>query len=309
MTAPHCSSVAERPPRRAKRSLGQNFLVDPNIQRKIIDALEPSAHDEVIEIGPGTGALTRRLAGTVGRLIAIEKDDALARELDAELKASRCAAASGSTAADAGVCGTTIVNADAMDLDLGSLVDSIGAAKVVGNIPYNLTTPLLFKLLEPGRRAARLVIMVQKEVAERITARAGEPEYGALTVGIRSVADVESLFVVGRGAFRPAPRVDSAVLRITPHRPPRLEPDEERDLRALTRATFGWRRKQLQRTLRDATDYRLDAREVDALAERTGLDLARRPETLTPDDFIALGRALRAAGRPTVHFVTDHDGR
>src|SRR5690606_17634259 len=268
---------------RAKRSLGQNFLVDPNIQRKIVAALDLTPEDEVLEIGPGTGALTRHLAEQAGRVIAIEKDDELAARLQAEF---------------ADGTGVTIVHGDALETDLRTLVHDPARVKVVGNIPYNITSPLIFHLLEPGLGAERIVIMVQREVADRILAAPGEKAYGALSVGVRTVADVKRLFHVGRGAFRPVPDVDSTVILITPHRPPRLSPEEQADLRTLTRVAFGWRRKQLQKILRSAEEYRVDPDDLEGVTGETGIEMDRRPETLTPDEFIALSRALRKRGYP-----------
>ncbi|HEX7120025.1 MAG TPA: 16S rRNA (adenine(1518)-N(6)/adenine(1519)-N(6))-dimethyltransferase RsmA [Longimicrobiales bacterium] len=269
---------------RAKRSLGQNFLVDPNLQRKIVDALEAGPGDEVLEIGPGTGALTRHLAGAVRRLVAIELDDALVDALRQEF---------------GGAPGVAIVHANALEQDLDALSDDVARLKVVGNIPYNITTPLIFWLLERPVRPARIVLMIQKEVAGRILAEPGGKSYGALSVGVRAVAAVERLFTVGRGAFRPVPDVDSAVIRITPFHPSPLSADEERDLRALTRAAFAWRRKQIQKILRSAPGYGLDAAAVAAAGRAAGVDVYARPETLDPESFIRLARALRAAGFPT----------
>lgn len=268
---------------RAKRSLSQNFLIDPNIQRGIVDALELVPADEVLEIGPGTGALTRRIAGHVRRLIAVELDDELARSLAAEF---------------GGRDDVAIMHADFMRTDPAALSRTTEDLKVVGNIPYNITSPLIFQLLERGRRPAMIVIMIQREVADRILASPGEKAYGALSVGVRTVARVERLFHVGRGAFRPTPTVDSTVLRITPLRPEPLTAPEEDDLRALTRVTFGWRRKQLQRILRDAPRYGLTADALAAAHAHTGLHFDARPEDLAPDQFIALARALRLLGRP-----------
>ncbi len=170
--------------------------------------------------------------------------------------------------------------------------------KVVGNIPYNITTPLIFWLLERPVRPERIVLMIQKEVADRILADPGTKAYGALSVGVRAVADVERLFTVGRGAFRPVPEVDSAVIRITPFRPAPLAPEQERDLRALTRTAFAWRRKQLQKILRSAPGYELDADEVAGIGRVAGIDVNARPETLSPEAFARLSRALRAVGYP-----------
>lgn len=268
---------------RAKKSLGQNFLVDANQQRRIAAALGATSDDTVIEIGPGRGALTRHLVGEVGRLILIELDNDLAPSLAAEF------------AADDSV---SVVHADVMGVDLHGLVADPHALIVVGNIPYNITTPIIFRLLERELRPKRIVLMIQREVADRILAEPGTSEYGALSVGVRSVARVERLFHVGRGAFRPVPRVDSTVIRIEPIWPPPLTVSEEHDLRELTRAAFSWRRKQLQKTLRSAPGYGVNAEDIVSLEDETGMDLEQRPEQLSPDQFIELAGALRRRGRP-----------
>jgi 16S rRNA (adenine1518-N6/adenine1519-N6)-dimethyltransferase len=268
---------------RAKKSLGQNFLIDPNQQKRIVAGLDAGPADTVLEIGPGQGALTRHLAGTVGRLVLVELDDALAASLEREF------------GADPGV---TVVHADFMDVDVRDLVDDVASLKVVGNIPYNITTPIIFRLLEREVRPARIVLMIQREVADRILAPHGEGEYGALSVGVRSVARVERLFNVPRGSFRPVPRVDSSVIRIEPITPAPLSPAEEQDLRVLTRTVFSWRRKQLQKTLRSAPGYDLAADRIAALETDTGIDLELRPEQLEPGQFIRLSRGLRALQRP-----------
>src|SRR5215207_7208468 len=222
---------------RAKRSLGQNFLVDPNLQRRIVDALDPGPDDEVLEIGPAQGALTRHLAPLVGRLSLVELDDQLAASLQREY------------ADDPRV---HVVHSDILDVPLEQLSEDPARLKVIGNIPYNITTPILFSLLERRPRPSRIVLMVQREVAERIIAPPGSKTYGALAVGVQSVADAERVLNVSRNAFRPVPDVESTVVRITPHVPPRLSPGEEEALRRLTRVAFGQRRKQFQRILRDA---------------------------------------------------------
>lgn len=268
---------------RPKKSLGQNFLIDPNQQRRIAEALEPGPGDTVIEIGPGQGALTRHLARAVGRLILIELDRELAPALQREF---------------AGQSHVSVVQGDILEVDLRAIVGGdISIAKVVGNIPYNITTPIIFRLLERDLRPARIVLMIQREVADRILAPPGDPEYGALSVGVRSVARVERLFHVARGSFRPVPRVDSTVIRIVPIVPPPLTRLEEQDLRSLTRIAFSWRRKQIQKTLRAAPEYALDPEHVAELERRTGISLQQRPEQLSPDQLLSLARAITAAQR------------
>ena len=260
---------------RAKRSLGQNFLVDPNIQRRIVDALDPGPDDEVLEIGPGPGALTRHLAPRARRLVLIELDDALVERLRGDF---------------ADQPHVEVIHADVLDVPLEQVTADPARLKVVGNIPYNITTPILFSLLERRPRPREIVLMVQREVADRILAPEGSKTYGALAVGVRAVADVKRVLNVSKNAFRPAPDVMSTVIKIIPHDPPRTTEAEEEALRRLTRAAFGQRRKQFQRILRDA--YGLSAAQVEAVGREVGMDLQARPESFPPEKFIALSRAL-----------------
>ena len=266
-------------PHRAKRSLGQNFLVDPNIQRRIVDALRPGPDDEVMEIGPGQGALTQHLAPRVGRLVLVELDDRLAaRQREAYADAPN----------------VEVVHGDVLKVPLEQVSADPARLKVIGNIPYNITTPILFGLLERRPRPREIVLMIQREVADRILAPHGGKTYGALAVGVRAVADVERVLNVSRTAFRPAPDVMSTVIRIVPHDPPRISEADEAALRALTRAAFGQRRKQFQRILRDA--YGLTPEQVEAVGREAGMDLQARPESFPPERFIGLARILAAHG-------------
>lgn len=261
---------------RPKRSLGQNFLVDGNLQRKIVEGLAAGPTDVVLEIGPGHGALTRHLVGGPKHLVLVELDDRLVEELSERW---------------GGRSDVEIRHVDFLDVDLAGVTEDPTQLLVVGNIPYNLTAPIIFKLLERPR-PREIVLMVQREVADRLVAKPGTSEYGALAVGVRSVAVVESLFRVPRTAFRPKPNVDSAVVKIRPMVPPPLTVDEERSLRTLTRAAFQWRRKQFQKTLREHPDLHLTRDEVLDVARRTDWDLTRRPETFTPEDFVRLSRLI-----------------
>ena len=266
----------------AKKSLGQNFLIDRAYQLRITAALELQPEDAVVEIGPGRGALTEHLVGRVRRLVLVELDDDLAAHWQQAL---------------GGRPDVHVLHQDARQLDFGALAAAEGHLKVVGNIPYNITSPLLFRLLDAQQPAALIVLMVQREVVDRMLAPAGSPQYGALSVGVQTAATAERLFQVPRGAFRPVPNVDSTVVRLHPFLPPLLDPAEKADLRALTRTAFGWRRKQLQRILREAPGYRLTVEELAALAS-SGFVLADRPESLGPREFIRLARELRRMGRP-----------
>lgn len=261
---------------RPKRSLGQHFLVDANLQRAIVRALNIQATDEVLEIGPGTGALTRHLVRLPRRLVLVELDRELAGRLARELD---------------GRPEVTLVEGDILNTDIAALAEDVSALKVIGNIPYNRTSPIIFRLLERPR-PAEIVIMVQREVGERMLSAPGSRTYGALSVGVRVAARVERVMRVRRTAFRPVPRVDSLVVRIQPFQPPRMSAARERAVRVLTRAAFQRRRKQFQRMLRDDPAYRLSRRAVAEVEARSGLDLTRRPETFAPEDFVRLAEVV-----------------
>jgi len=266
---------------RAKKSLGQNFLVDPNLQRKIVRALEVGPGDEVLEIGPGQGALTSHLVEKAGRVVAVELDDDLASILVSRYVDEPS---------------VEIVHGDVLKVPLDEHLHRPDETLVIGNIPYNITTPIIFRLLQRPR-PRRIVLMIQGEVADRIVAPVGSKAYGALSVGIRSVAKVEKLFRVRRGAFRPVPGVDSAIIRITPFLPAPLEAAEEEALRRLVRAAFQWRRKQLGKILRDHPDLEVAEPRLESAVDQAGIEIMDRPERLAPEDFIRLSFALALTKR------------
>ncbi|MGI8498995.1 MAG: 16S rRNA (adenine(1518)-N(6)/adenine(1519)-N(6))-dimethyltransferase RsmA [Gemmatimonadaceae bacterium] len=255
----------------ARKSLGQHFLRDRTVLTRIADALELSAEETVIEIGPGRGALTDLLKDRARRVLAIEVDRALAA-----LLRERYAGTS-----------VSVIEADVLDIDLG---DAAGESyALVGNVPYYITTPILFHAMRPPR-PSRAVYLVQREVAERMAAPPGGREYGALSVNIQALARVELLFLVPPSAFQPAPRVDSAVVRLVPRQVPAISPALEERFRAFVIASFGLRRKQMRRVLR--TIERLDVDGANGLLVASGIDGERRPETLHPEEFATLVRIL-----------------
>jgi 16S rRNA (adenine1518-N6/adenine1519-N6)-dimethyltransferase len=230
----------------------------------------------VLEIGPGHGALSRHLVGVVKRLVLVELDDHLAAEL---------ARAYGARA------DVHVVHADILAVPLATLSSDVPRMLVLGNIPYNITTPIIFHLLTRPR-PREIVLMVQDDVAARIAADVGTKEYGALSVGVRSVASVKRLFKVGRGSFRPVPGVDSAMIRITPLQPPPLSLPQEEALRSLVRACFQWRRKQLGKILREHPDLACAPEAAEAALQQAHASPSERPERLSPEQFIALAAAL-----------------
>jgi 16S rRNA (adenine1518-N6/adenine1519-N6)-dimethyltransferase len=230
--------------------------------------------DTVVEIGPGQGALTQQLiARNPARLILIEIDRALVAELR-ERYASNTK--------------VEIVEGDVLEVDLASLVQE--RYLLAGNVPYYITTPILFKALEPPR-PARAVFLVQAEVGQRMVAEPGSKIYGALSVNLQSAAGVETIMDVPPSAFRPAPSVDSAVVRVTPHAVPLVTESEAHDFRVFVQKVFALRRKQLRRVLRSVASVSSDVADVIARAADAAPDA--RPETLSPPQFVSLYRATR----------------
>ena len=261
------------------KRLGQHFLTDRSILERIVDALDPAPDDVVLEIGAGQGSLTGVLAPRVRTVIAIEKDRRLAHEC-------------GVRNAECGIDRLTVVQGDALRVDWHELVTPHSALrtphfKIIGNIPYNITSPLLDKALTPPL-PERIVFLVQAEVAARIAAAPASKAYGALSVGVQALCRVERLFTVRAGAFRPPPRVDSALVRLTPLAEPLVAPAELAAFRAFVTACFSRRRKQMRNVVMAATG-RAAAVVVAGLRE-LGLDAAARPETLGPGEFVRLLR-------------------
>lgn len=256
-----------------RKRFGQHFLTDPRILGRIADTLTIGADETVIEIGPGRGALTDVLLARAGRVIAIEIDRDLAPMLR-ERHADNVA--------------LTVIEDDVLNVDFGAVAG--GPYVVAGNVPYNITTPILFHALR-SPRPLRAVYLVQREVAERVVAPPGSEDYGALSVNVQALAQAELVFKVPAGAFNPPPKVESAVLRITPRVDPVIAADEEEAYRAMVVAAFGLRRKQLKRVVR--TVFSLSAEAADAVVTAAGLDAEARPEVLSPTDFARLLRAQR----------------
>jgi len=262
---------------RAKKRLGQHFLHHRAILERIADALGPAPGDLVLEIGPGQGAFTSVLVERGARVSAIEKDSDLA-----ELVTER-------------VPHAHVVLGDALDLDWRQVAQAGPETPflVTGNIPYQITSPLLAKALEPPL-PSRIVFLVQEEVADRLGASTGSAEYGALSIGVQAIAEVEKLFRVSAGAFHPRPRVNSAVVRLTPRTEPLLSEPLRPLYRKLVVGLFGFRRKQLGRGLRELTGWAPN--EVNTVLTRAQADPQSRPEALSPRAFVALLAALIDAG-------------
>jgi 16S rRNA (adenine1518-N6/adenine1519-N6)-dimethyltransferase len=254
-----------------RRRFGQHFLHDPGVIGRIVAALAIQPGDHLVEIGPGRGALTQHLLGRVDcTLDAIEID----RDLAARLQ-PRCAAA---PHCRLHVC-------DALAFDFAALaVARGGPLRIIGNLPYNISTPLLFRLLDCSMHIADVTVMLQREVVARIAAAPGSADYGRLSVMLAPVAEVQRLFDVGPGAFQPPPRVWSAVMRLIMRRPPLFGVTAQ--YRAVVAAAFGQRRK----TLRNALSHLLSREQIAAC----GVDPGARPETVSPHAFNTLAQLLAA---------------
>lgn len=254
-----------------RKSLGQHFLNDRRILQRIVDALELSGRETVIEIGPGRGSLTEILVPRVQRLVLIEYDRALAARLRDKY---------------AGVPSVTVLEADVLTVNLGEA--AAGAFRLVGNVPYYITTPILFHALNRPR-PERAVYLVQREVAERMVAVPGSSDYGALSVNVQALATAKLMFRVAPGSFTPPPKVDSAVVRIEPRADPVIPAEGEVVFRRFVLDAFGMRRKQLRRVIRSL--WQISADQADAVLGALGIDPTARPETLSAEQFASLVRA------------------
>lgn len=250
---------------RPRKYFGQHFLHDRNIIDKILAGIAPRADEHFVEIGPGHGALTRPLLERVGRLDVIEIDRDLAAELTTEFADPKF----------------SIHVGDALKFDFAKLGAGDGVLRLVGNLPYNISTPLLFHILDHHRRFRDIHVMLQKEVVERMTAPPGNRTYGRLTVSLAARCRVESLFVVRPGSFTPAPRVDSAVARLIPDPERRAEIIDEAVFDRVVAQAFNQRRKRLANALRSII--------TESQIEALGIDPGARAETLDIDAFIRLG--------------------
>ena len=245
-----------------RKRFGQHFLHDPGVIRRIIDAVAPAAGERIVEVGPGRGALTWGLLERAARLDVIEIDRDLARMLATDPRSMQ---------------GLHVHVENVLDTDFLALRGSDAPLRVVGNLPYNISTPLLFRLLAQRAAISDMYFMLQKEVVDRMAATPGTKDYGRLTVMVAAVAEVESLFDVGPGAFQPRPKVWSAIVHLRPTQLPRFEMGREGALRTLVTTAFSHRRK----TLRNSLMGLLSSKDI----ESCGIDPQLRPETLAPAQF------------------------
>jgi 16S rRNA (adenine1518-N6/adenine1519-N6)-dimethyltransferase len=235
---------------KARKRFGQNFLHDPAIIQRIIDVINPQKSDHLIEIGPGKGALTALLLKHVESLDVIEIDRDLVKNLTINMPGDNR---------------LRIHEADALKLDLSQFSET--DLRIVGNLPYNISTPLLFNLLDYRQRIKDMLFMLQKEVVVRICAKPNSKQYGRLSIMLQFYCDVESLFIIKPGAFNPSPKVDSAIVKLTPLKKPRYELFDHESLKVIVREAFSQRRKTIRNSLKKY------------ISETSIIDLGIAPET------------------------------
>lgn len=273
---------------KARKSLGQNFLIDRSVSRRIIESVAPQTSDLIIEIGPGVGALTEMLARQSGYVAAIEIDDRLVEELRAKIAAPNLA----------------VIKADALGIDWIDLISSARAAmreltgadaarvRVVANLPYYISTAIIERMIGLGGLLHDMTLMLQDEVVERIASGPGTKDYGYLSVLVQFYCEARKLFTVPPDAFKPAPRVNSAVVRLAVRGEPVARVADARRFFAVVKAAFAQRRKTILNNLKAAAPALGIEGPVAEAIERAGIDPRRRAETLTVEEFASLHGAL-----------------
>lgn len=269
---------------RMQKKYGQNFLIDGNILTKIVEAAQITEEDCVLEIGPGIGTMTQRLAEAAGRVIAVEIDRELIPILEETLSSYH---------------NVTVLCGDILKVDLAALAEENGGRplKVVANLPYYITTPIIMALFESRMPLVSITVMVQSEVADRMQTGPGSKDYGALSLAVQYYAKPEVVARVPASCFLPRPNVDSTVVRLTKYEKPLVNVTDESFLFAVIRASFNQRRKTLANGLANAGDLGVTRGQVETVLEEMGLSAMIRGETLTLERFAELtDRLLRLKG-------------
>ncbi len=278
----------------AKKKYGQNFLIDKRVLDRIIEGAGISVEDTVLEIGPGIGTLTQALCLKAGKVIAVEIDKDMIPLLQENLS---------------GLDNYEIINEDILKLDLKEMFgassplrdgtdlkngeSAAGGLKVVANLPYYITTPIIIELLESGAGFDSITVMVQKEVAERMQAGPGGKDYGALTLLVRYYSEAEVIANVPPNSFIPRPGVDSAVIKLSLLKKPRVETEDPGRLFAIIRAAFSQRRKTLSNALKNDAALKIPRERTEAALEKMGLKTDIRGERLSLEEFAELSRLIR----------------
>ncbi|MDN5331013.1 MAG: rRNA (adenine1518-N6/adenine1519-N6)-dimethyltransferase [Tepidanaerobacteraceae bacterium] len=262
---------------RPSKRLGQHFLIDESPLAAMIEAADLKEDDGVLEIGPGLGILTVELGRLVKKVVAVEKDPALFPVLEKV------------TGKYKNIC---LLNKDVLKLDLEEVANEHfdGKFKVVANLPYYITSPILMKIVENRHLIEMAVIMIQKEVAERLSAKPGTRDYGILSIAVQLYADVDFICRVGRSAFLPPPKVDSAVVRLKLRELPSVHLEDEKMFFRVVEAAFGERRKTVKNSLKSRLS--LPSAELEEALKKAGIDANRRAETLKIEEFAALSREI-----------------
>ena len=260
----------KRPP--AKKSLGQHFIFNPSTIDKIIRLAHVGPGDSILEIGPGPGLMTRQLAERAARVVAVEKDDRLAAQLQEALKGQK---------------NLTVIHADFLDLDLGRTLEG-GPWKVVANLPYNIATEVVFHLLERQLLFTSFYLMLQREVGERFCAKPGGKSYGLPSVFTQILCDNRILMRLAPGAFTPPPKVHSVLAEFRIHETPRYDIHHLPTFEKVVRTAFAQRRKMIRNTLKELGENRLEA-----ALRAAGIPPAARAETVSIDQFTRLANALQ----------------
>jgi len=266
---------------------GQNFLIDSNILEKIVQAADIEKEDMVLEIGPGIGTMTQYLAEYAREVIAVEIDRMLIPILKETLF---------------GYDNVTVINEDILKVDIAALAEEKNGkkpVKIVANLPYYITTPIIMSLFESNVPLESITIMVQKEVADRMQAGPGTKDYGALSLAVQYYAKPEVMFLVSPNCFMPKPKVGSAVIRLTRHRENFVQAGDEKYMFKLIRAAFNQRRKTLVNSLSHEMKENLTKEQIGNALERMNLSPSIRGEALTLSQFIELANLLKAAENQT----------
>ena len=256
-------------PYQARKRFGQNFLHDQNIVDKIVEQIKPKNNQHLVEIGPGQGALTKPLASSGAKLDCIELDRDLAKYLDKEFSE---------------VERVSVVQQDVLKFDLSTLTDTEKSLRIIGNLPYNISTPVIFHLLKSHQLICDMIFMLQLEVVQRLVATPGEKNYGRLGLMVQYFCEVQHLFNVPSSAFTPQPKVASAIVRLKPHSDFPLEAKDPECLQTVIRTAFNQRRKTLKNSLRTIIS--------EEVLKELPIDAGLRPEKLSLADYILISDAI-----------------